>query len=65
MLVMCLMKLFLLCVCLVIEEIAQVLHCELSEDVLELCIRLCEEGVSPDALAHVVHNIQTYDPHSK
>ena len=41
------------------------LRCELPEEALAICARLCEEGVSPDALASVVCEIQNFDPHQK
>lgn len=41
-----------------LAEIARVLGCSLPRDALALCVQLCEAGVSPDALAAVVRDIQ-------
>ena len=42
----------------VLGEIARVLGCELSAEALALCVRLCEAGVNPEALAAVVCDLQ-------
>ena len=42
-----------------LAEIARVLGCDLPRDALALCVQLCEAGVSPDALAAVVRDVQS------
>lgn len=41
-----------------IQTISQLLNTGLTADTLDICIKLCEAGVNPQALADVVNAIQ-------
>lgn len=41
-----------------IHEISQVLRTGLSPEALDICIKLCEAGAHPNALANVVSQIR-------
>lgn len=41
-----------------IQNISQLLNTGLSTETLDICIRLCEAGVHPQALADVINAIQ-------
>uniref|UniRef100_A0A6M2DMH3 Putative mitotic-spindle organizing gamma-tubulin ring associated n=1 Tax=Xenopsylla cheopis TaxID=163159 RepID=A0A6M2DMH3_XENCH len=39
-------------------EISRLLNTGLTPETLKICIRLCEAGVNPEALAHVLREIR-------
>ncbi|XP_026471487.1 mitotic-spindle organizing protein 1 [Ctenocephalides felis] len=39
-------------------EISRLLNTGLTPETLQICIRLCEAGVNPEALAHVLREIR-------
>lgn len=41
-----------------IQEISQLMNTGLSPEALDICIKLCEAGVHPQALAEVVNQIR-------
>jgi len=43
----------------ILMEISRVLNTGLDEETLALCLRLCEAGVNPEALAKVVRELRS------
>lgn len=48
----------LLCFPTVVCEIAQILHCGLDRQTVQILMALCEHGVNPEALAAVVRELR-------
>lgn len=42
-----------------IQNISQLLNTGLSAETLDVCIKLCEAGVHPQALADIVNSVQS------
>lgn len=41
-----------------IQNISQLLNTGLSTETLDICIKLCEAGVHPQALADIINSVQ-------
>ena len=46
------------CYCAVVKEISRVLGTGLDDETLRICIQLCEAGVNPEALSHVIRELR-------
>lgn len=42
----------------ILEEISKLLNTGLDRDTLSLCVRLCENGANPEALATVIRELK-------